>query len=782
MTNKDLMIAFGAIDADLILEAAPSARFVKEKRASTQPQNRDKPRVTGALVKLGALAAAIILLIAAVPILIDQLQGEDIVINEYNDVITQCDIAILGTYKGKTEYLTYSEYTFEVTELLKGELTQKEITVRSEKKSVFSDDEMEKYAKSANSSFKVGDEYYLTLQSGADEIMTFISEQIVAVNDLGNLDSVPTALAEFFENYGITVKTTREELIEFFDYIFGAAENEGFDAQPTEGLEFKLTGEGYRVTGYTGKSRYVTVPSEYNGLPVTGIDPNAFQKNLVIKSVHLPDSIEYIGAVAFRSCQNLASINIPKNVKTIGSNTFSKCIRLINVDIQGELQYINGNAFFECYKLKNINFPETLTQIGHRAFESCESLTEIHFPETLTTISYNAFKNCEGLTEIHIPAATTLIDHPEAFGYCENLSTITVDENNPVYHSSGNCIIETETKKLILGCKNSVIPADGSVTTVGYGSFVGMIHLKEIDIPASVERIEISAFLDCMSLEKVTLREGLEYIGQEAFAHCNIKNIEIPNSVTSFGRYVFSGCPLEYNIHEGICYLGNRSNPYLVLIGPEKKTEPSIVVPPATVKIIAPNAFDESRVTEVYLPDGVIQIGSYAFSTPTLQKIRIPDSVVNVSTTAFGDAPITLLGTLYEGAYYVGNENNPYLILIKGKDMYVRETVIHEQTRIIFPYAFDACEWLEKVTLHENVESIVKYMFAGTAISELTIPSSVKYIEAGAFSGCQKLKNIYYVGTVEQWNAIEKDSDWNRGLGECTVSCTDGTIWIEPWL
>ena len=75
-----------------------------------------------------------------------------------------------------------------------------------------------------------------------------------------------------------------------------------------------------------------------------------------------------------------------------------------------------------------------------------------------------------------------------------SLSTITVDPNNTVYHSSGNCLIETASKTLLVGCKNSKIPADGSVTTIGSYAFYDCFFFNPIIIPKSITIIDDYAF------------------------------------------------------------------------------------------------------------------------------------------------------------------------------------------------------------------------------------------------------------------------------------------------
>src|SRR5699024_4859621 len=92
-----------------------------------------------------------------------------------------------------------------------------------------------------------------------------------------------------------------------------------------------------------------------------------------------------------------------------------------------------------------------------------------------------------------------------AFSGCDSLTSIIVDPQNSVYHSDGNCLIETQSKTLIAGCGTSVIPSDGSVTSIGEGAFSYCESLMSITIPDSVTVIGDKAFLSCRSLESVMI-------------------------------------------------------------------------------------------------------------------------------------------------------------------------------------------------------------------------------------------------------------------------------------
>ena len=128
-----------------------------------------------------------------------------------------------------------------------------------------------------------------------------------------------------------------------------------------------------------------------------------------------------------------------------------------------------------------------------------------------------------------------------AFFGCDLLS-ITVSEGNTVYHSVDNCIIETASKTLILGCEKSVIPTDGSVTSIGDNAFGGS-NFTSIEIPDSVTSIGNEAFQQCHKLTSIKIPDGVTSIGNDTFHWCTkLTSIEIPDGVTSIGNGAFQQC------------------------------------------------------------------------------------------------------------------------------------------------------------------------------------------------------------------------------------------------
>ena len=128
-----------------------------------------------------------------------------------------------------------------------------------------------------------------------------------------------------------------------------------------------------------------------------------------------------------------------------------------------------------------------------------------------------------------------------AFNDCSGLTTIAVAGGNTKYHSDGNCLIETESKTLISGCKNSIIPTDGSVTSIGDLAFSGCTGLTSITIPDSVSSIGDGAFSGCTGLTSITIPDSVTSIGDFAFIGCtDLTSIEFDGTIEQWQAIQFA--------------------------------------------------------------------------------------------------------------------------------------------------------------------------------------------------------------------------------------------------
>ncbi|MBR0303017.1 MAG: leucine-rich repeat domain-containing protein, partial [Clostridia bacterium] len=214
---------------------------------------------------------------------------------------------------------------------------------------------------------------------------------------------------------------------------------------------------------------------------------------------------------------DISRVVIEPGVTSIGDYAFwYHYSELTNVVIPDTVTSIGVEAFSSCDGLEEIVIPGSVLTIGNFAFCDCCAMTSVVIGDGVKSIGDDAFSYCEMLTEITIPDSVTSIGEP-VFDNCYELETISVGSGNTVYHSDGNCLIKTAAKTLIAGCKNSVIPSDGSVETIGYCAFSGVTGIASVSIPDGVTSIGESAFDYCPDLKTVTIAEGVKTIGDYAF-------------------------------------------------------------------------------------------------------------------------------------------------------------------------------------------------------------------------------------------------------------------------
>lgn len=142
----------------------------------------------------------------------------------------------------------------------------------------------------------------------------------------------------------------------------------------------------------------------------------------------------------------------------------------------------------------------------------------------------------------------------------EGFDSITVEDGNTHFYMQDGCLIWRDKKALMLAEKGAKIPDDGSVTTIAGGAFMYRNEIKEIEIPASIEKVNHFAF-GCTELEKVILNEGLKELDAYAFG-CNerLTELAIPKSVTKIVTHkvleevkMIAGCGYKnktYNVYK----------------------------------------------------------------------------------------------------------------------------------------------------------------------------------------------------------------------------------------
>lgn len=164
-----------------------------------------------------------------------------------------------------------------------------------------------------------------------------------------------------------------------------AVQDAAKDAANEQLFDFEFTPDNTAVIvkHYRGAAADVTIPSRYQGKPVTTIGHAAFF-NSAVTSVTIPDSVTAIPDYAFGYCSQLTNISIPNSVTFIGFSAFNSCTSLKSITLPSSLSTIQSYAFYNCENLKTIRIPVSVTSIGNYAFDVCPSLMTVTYPGSKT--------------------------------------------------------------------------------------------------------------------------------------------------------------------------------------------------------------------------------------------------------------------------------------------------------------------------------------------------------------------------------------------------------------
>lgn len=614
----------------------------------------------------------------------------------------------------------------------------------------------------------------------------------------------------------------------------------------------------------TSTTGIIIIPASLGGYPVTGIGEDAFYNCTNLTNVIIPEGVTSIGPCAFEGCSSLNSITIPNSIVEIGEKAFYDCTNLTSVQVSnigawcnisfadiyanpvsyaGKL-YLNkvlvtalqidskvtciGNfAFYGCTALTSVSFSDSVTNIGNYAFYGCTGMTEIILPDNVTDIGERAFSNCTGFTSINIPEKCTSIGR-YAFLDCTSLTGIWVDKNNTAYSNDDDGVLFNKEKtELIVAppCLDTngylsqyFIP--NSVENICAYAFKGSKKLRYITIRAN--DIGYYAFADCNNLESVTIYGSVTEIDNSVFKNCaNLKNISIPASVKQIS---FSGCPrISYNSYGNALYLGNSSNPYVLLVSSHSQDSYSCEIHPKTIAI-NPDAFKNStgltgvligenvstigasafygctNLASVAIFDGVTSIGDYAFyGCSSLKNITISNSITRVGNAAFNGCE-NLQYNIFDNAKYLGSGGNPYMILVGPTTKDIATCTIHTDATVMSDYAFLNCRQLTSVTIPGNITTVSSFAFAhcnklanvvledgvaaigdyafyGQGLVSVVFPKSLAFIDNCGFCAQKGLSTVIYKGTLlENSNILIKSGNDYLTSATWHYECSDTTF------
>lgn len=217
-----------------------------------------------------------------------------------------------------------------------------------------------------------------------------------------------------------------------------------------------------------------------------------------------------------------------------------KTMRLLYPILMMLMALFTACAYDDGYETMTITNDEA-REIVDRYYYQCDTLDAVDLPCGLLSIGDYAFFG-SSVASVTIPSEVKYIG-VSAFNFCPNLTSLKVDERNPIFDSRNDCnaIILTSDDRLVYGCRTTVIPQ--SVRAIDEYAFCGCEGLGQLVLPANVESVGDGAFYECSGLTSVVFSSGMQHISSLTFSECHdLVTVVIPQSVRSIGDGAFLHC------------------------------------------------------------------------------------------------------------------------------------------------------------------------------------------------------------------------------------------------
>ncbi|MBO5797982.1 MAG: leucine-rich repeat domain-containing protein, partial [Clostridia bacterium] len=458
-----------------------------------------------------------------------------------------------------------------------------------------------------------------------------------------------------------------------------------------------------------------------------------------LREIDIPAGVEMIGRRAFQQ-SGLRAVVLPAGLFDIREGTFESCVNLTEVHIPDRVTMIGAAAFRHC-GLEEITLPAALSTIGKQAFEGCGQLKDLHLPDRLGRIEGHAFGNCTGLKKVHIPASVQSI-YEGAFAGCDNIEAFTVEEESDSFTAEDG-VLYTHFPPTLLAYPAArpdtayTIPA--GVERVGASAFQNARFLQELRVEAALageEPIGENAFLGANALKKVEFAAGttalprycftgsgltqitlpgtLQTLNLEAFAGCELKELEMPAAVEAFipGNVALERLTVHrdngtFYDRDGVLF---RWEDKALLWYPKGRADTAYEVPAGT-RSVEEQAFRGCRqLTAVTFPEGLRRIGDNAFEDTGLTHISLPAGILELGS-AFFFTP--WWESQPDGPVYLGD----ILYAVKGQEA-LEELVVQEGTRVVTVTALSECVFLKRLVFPASVERIGDYFINPDVVIE----------------------------------------------------------------
>ena len=441
---------------------------------------------------------------------------------------------------------------------------------------------------------------------------------------------------------------------------------------------------------------------EVNNLDVDGNEIKKLGEDfqqLDIESVEIPEGYTYIGQDAFEGNSNIKSVNLPNSITKISDYAFAH-LSLKTIKLPDNLEFLGDQVFFDNQIEGKLILPKNLTHLGERAFKS-NQITELEFNcEKLEIIKEQAFEDNK-IKQAKLPDSVKKIEIGAFNGNLgdENyaMKVVLFSNGNVDNKDSSSIVNPTEedkttsvdvdsskwdekdfvfdkgkvlgfsgigklkvrkNKDLVIPEKNGKYPideiGDDAFRNVDFeGSSLNKYDLKSIKLPKTVKKIGKFAF-QSNYLTEFEAPEALKIIGDGAFMNNKIETLELSEKTEIIGSSAFHinklfAIVIYPNVREiGISAFRNNDAQNVMFMGDKvekigemafcnNKIDELDLSLLTKLKEIPVQAFYKNSITKVTMPENLESVKEEAFRYNNLKEIDFSNKIKEIKFNAFDD-------------------------------------------------------------------------------------------------------------------------------------------------